>query len=231
MTDYRRGLPFATIQKAVDTAASLDLGIFNVTINVAAGTYSESVNLKTLVGAGEVLIVGDESVPANVVVAPASGWAFAPASAIVGTYRLRGFRLSSVDGFCVDALGAGCAVYFRNIEFANGGAAHIKAERLGLVEAEGDYSIVGDADRHWWSANQGIVSVVSRTITLGGTPNFSHTFAYANVAGLITCAANTFAGSATGARYDCRENSTIRSNGAVLPGNATGSTSDGGVYT
>lgn len=141
MTDYRRGLPFATIQKAVDTAASLDLGIFNVTINVAAGTYSESVNLKTLVGAGEVLIVGDESVPANVVVAPASGWAFAPASAIVGTYRLRGFRLSSVDGFCVDALGAGCAVYFRNIEFANGGAAHIKAERLGLVEAEGDYSI------------------------------------------------------------------------------------------
>ena len=230
---------FATIQKAVDMAASLDLGIHGATIEVAAGTYASPVVLKSLVGAGDVILAGDEATPGNVVISVADGPVVAPAAAIVGTYRVRGFRLASAGtagtSVSLKALGAGCAVYFRNVEFGAAGGAHVNAERMGLAEAEGNYSVVGSALRHWWASNQGIVSVVSREIALAGTPAFgnstSQAFAYANVAGLITCAANTFTGSATGKHYRAVENSTIRSSGATLPGNAAGDTADAGVYT
>lgn len=233
------GTAFATIQKAVDTAASLDLGVHDVTISVATGTYATPVVLKSLVGAGDVILSGDEGTPSNVVISVADGPVIGPASAIVGTYRVRGFRLttagSSAASSILTATGAGCAVYFRNLEFGAASGAHINAARMGLVEAEGSYSIVGGADRHWWATNQGIVSVTSRAITLTGTPAFgsdaTRAFAVAQVAGLITCAANTYSGSATGKRYRTVENGTIRSNGSTLPGNAAGDAADAGVYT
>jgi hypothetical protein len=229
------GTAFATIQKAVDTAASLDTGIHNVTIDVASGTYPDPVVLKSLVGAGEVILVGDEGTPGNVVISVPAGAAIAPAAAIIGTYRVRGFRLATAgsegSATALRATGAGCSIYFRNLEFGPAGGAHINAERLGLVEAEGDYTILNGADRHWWASNEGMVSVVGRTISLTNTPDFVSAFAFTNVAGLITCAINSFIGAATGKRYESRENSTIRSNGATLPGSAGGVTSDDGVYT
>ena len=226
---------FATIQKAVDVAASLDLGIHDLTIEVAAGTYAEPVELKSLVGAGNVILLGDETTPGNVVISVASGTAVGPAGAIVGTWRLRGFRLATAgtggDSVALRSTGAGSAIYFRNIEFGPAGGAHINAERMGLIEAEGDYAIIAGADRHWWASNQGLVSVVSRSVTLSGTPSFATAFAFANVAGLITCAANSYSGSATGKRFDARENSTIRSAGATLPGNVAGTSATDGVFT
>jgi hypothetical protein len=229
------GTAFATIQKAVDTAASLDTGIHNVTIDVASGTYPDPVVLKSLVGAGEVILVGDEGTPGNVVISVPAGAAIAPAAAIIGTYRVRGFRLATAgsggSAIALQAIGAGCAVYFSNLEFGPAGGAHIKVERLGLAEAEGDYAIVGGADRHWWASNEGMVSVVGRTINISNTPAFANAFAYANVAGLITCAINSYNGPATGTRYEARENSTIRTNGATLPGDGAGIAADDGVYT
>lgn len=60
--------PFATISKALDIATQLDLGPFNVTINLAPGTYGDPIVLKTLVRTtGEVIITGNLSSPGQVV--------------------------------------------------------------------------------------------------------------------------------------------------------------------
>jgi hypothetical protein len=109
------GTAFATIQKAVDTAASLDTGIHNVTIDVASGTYPDPVVLKSLVGAGEVILVGDEAAPSNVEISVPTGAVVAPVAAMNGTYRVRGFHLSTNgsggSAVAIQAIGAGCAVY------------------------------------------------------------------------------------------------------------------------
>src|SRR6185369_10759347 len=68
------GTPFLTIQKAIDTAAGLDLGIFTITINVADGTYTGGMVPKTLVGAGGIIISGNTTTPTNCIVAVTSGF-------------------------------------------------------------------------------------------------------------------------------------------------------------
>jgi pectin methylesterase-like acyl-CoA thioesterase len=78
------GRAFATIQKAIDTAATLDLSVHDVTIRVGPGTYAPFA-MKSCVGAGQVVIVGDEDMPADVAVASTASslplaWASSPSS-------------------------------------------------------------------------------------------------------------------------------------------------------
>src|SRR5262249_49197290 len=57
------GTPFKTIQKAIDVAAALDSSIYDVTIQLAgAMTHSIGGGLigKSMVGAGAIIILGDE---------------------------------------------------------------------------------------------------------------------------------------------------------------------------
>ena len=65
------GGAFLTIQKAINTASGLDLSIYDVSILVPAGTWTENLVLKSLVGAGRVTLTGDITTPSNVVLNPA----------------------------------------------------------------------------------------------------------------------------------------------------------------
>ena len=65
------GTPFLTIQKAINTIASLDwAGIYLPTIQLADGIYSyaTNINLKSVVGTDKVIVRGNETTPSNVVV-------------------------------------------------------------------------------------------------------------------------------------------------------------------
>src|SRR5947209_19614879 len=63
------GGAFLTIQKAIDTAAALDLSIYNVTIQVADGSYTGAVTVTgPWVGSGTVFLQGNTTTPANVVI-------------------------------------------------------------------------------------------------------------------------------------------------------------------
>src|SRR5690606_24475100 len=112
------GTAFKTIQKAVDVVAGLDLGIFDVTTSIAAGTYAEAVVLKPLVGAGRHYIVGDEVTPANVHVTADSDNAFYGDS-LFSTYHLRGMKISTTGSGLADAIRMSgySSLYYRNIDF------------------------------------------------------------------------------------------------------------------
>ena len=93
------GTPFATIQKAVDTIAAFDgAGVYSGTIDVADGTYAESVTLRTLVGYTQVTIDGNTTTPGNVIIdATSAGGIVAMDCAFAGQgrWRLQGMRLQS----------------------------------------------------------------------------------------------------------------------------------------
>jgi len=62
-----------TVNRAIDLVASIDLGPYNVTIQLCKGRYVEQINTKTFVGAGPVTIRGNPSNPAEVYLSPYSG--------------------------------------------------------------------------------------------------------------------------------------------------------------
>lgn len=232
------GGAFRTIQKAVDTVASLDLSIYDVTIQVADGTYEEEVTLKTLVGAGRVTILGDESNPANVVVqcsGSTSDDVCFMANGIVGNWRLSGLKVQADTGSgnrLVVVNGTGTRLTIQHMEFGLAGNSHINVTNGAACTISGPYKISGNVNYHI-NLLQGSIDCFSQTVTLTGTPNFSTSFILCTRLSYARINANTYSGSATGTRYTSSANSVIFTNGAgatYLPGSVDGTTASGGLY-
>lgn len=213
------GTAFATIQKAIDVAASLDLSIYSVTISVADGTYAQF-QMKQLVGAGSVAIVGNTTTPANCVIS--AGANIAAHLPFPSSYSVNGFRLSgSSYGF----LATNGQLTFGNIEFNTTGGAQIYCAQFGMISATANYSIIASATRHIQAEVHAKVYIQSKTITLTGTPAFASAFCVASQLASVSINGNTFSGSATGSRYSVASGAVIQTAGAgatYLPGNAAG---------
>lgn len=225
------GGAFLTIQKAVDTVASVDIGVFNVTIHVGAGTYAEAVALRSIVGSGVVTLSGDVATPANVIVSAAAGDAFSGIN-VLATWNLEGFKVTAPAGWGVRGQGFAVSILFKAIDFGVCGNAHILA-LLAAISASGNYSISGNAPIHAQVLRHAQFSAFSFTITLVGTPAFSTAFASVGDLGLAIFNICVFVGAATGSRYSVASNSVIETGGAAvtfLPGNAAGTTASGGQY-
>lgn len=229
------GAPFLTLQKAINVVASIDMGGFEATINVAAGSYA-SVNLTPLVG-GNANIIGDETTPANVTITGASADAINAEGCAGGSWLIAGLKLALSGSGTRYSLKVGAQTYvrFRNIDFAAGlsNGAHIQVQNSGTVEAVGNYSISGGGQVHMWSSNAGQILIQNKTVTLTGAPAFSSAFAYARTCGPMILNGNTYSGAATGKRYDAATNGVINTAGGganYFPGNSAGSTAQGGQY-
>lgn len=231
------GTPFLTAQKGIDTAAMLDLSIYDVTLRFANGTYSTASGLigKLCVGAGSVILLGDETTPANVTLTTTGIGAFGLLSRNVSTtYAVRGVTLTA-SGASTGALvaTAGSNIDFQNIVFGSGFTQHISSSDSSTVRATGNYSITAGATIHLTASGAGIVRLQAITVTLTGTPNFATAFAYSLRLGAMFLTGDTFSGGATGPRYLVAENAIITTNGAgatYLPGNAAGTVLTGGQY-
>lgn len=222
---------FLTIQRAVDVAAGLDLGIYNVTINVAPGTYTGQVVLKAQVGAGTINIRGDTSTPGNVIISTATN-AFVATNG--GVYDIRGFRVTTTSGTCFNIQGR-AKVAVGNIEFASCPSYHLFAAGAGtLLQVVANCSITSGSNTFCRADNAAQIQFFSGlTHTLTGTPNFTGLFAYANRTSTIIIFGQTWSGAATGVRYSAISNGVIETNGGganYLPGNSAGSTATGGQY-
>lgn len=230
------GGAFLTIQKAIDVVyGTLDLGGFNVTIDVGDGTYTGAVSATSpQVGAGSITILGDATTPSNVVISTTSATAF----------RLSGFGVKlSISGVKISTTTSGNCIYVSNggvvaitgkVEFGACAGNHMITDTQGVISCTSvNYDITGGATCHMNASQNGQIIVFGNTVTLTGTPAFSVQFARATGTAYLNAASVTYSGSATGTRYSVSNNAVIDTSGGgatYLPGNAAGSTAAGGQY-
>lgn len=90
---------FLTIQKAVDVTSALDINIYNVTIQVGAGTYTGGATVNgPWLGSGTVTLTGDTTTPSNVVISTTSANCVTVKNG--GYLIVQGFKLTSAtSGF------------------------------------------------------------------------------------------------------------------------------------
>lgn len=228
-TGLSAGTAFATLQKAIDEAHKLDCASFDVTIQLANGTYAAGATVaRPLMGGGTLIIKGNETTPASVVMS--SGLSFRNGAQV----RVAGLRFVIATDL-INALSVGNGVTLRTgkLEFGAVGANadHIFADNPCHIAIEEDYAISGGGRRHM-NIGMGYVAGTNRTITLTGTPAFTHFLAAANC-GSIALSNLTVSGAATGSRYIAETNGVINTYGKAttyLPGSTVGTNPTGGIY-
>lgn len=226
------GAPFLTIQKAVDVVCSLDMSTYQVTIQVADGTYTSGAVLKQYIGALQPIVQGNTTTPANCIVSVTSSNCFYVA--VPFAWTVLGFKLQTTTsgrGLLIDS----GKISYGYIDFAGCVSAHIDAINNGTARAIANYTISGASLAHWQPTEGGIINTTGITITITGTPAFGVAFLYSRNNGICTPSnSTTFIGSATGVRYNISLNSTCYVNGSAstyLPGNSAGTTGTGGQYS
>jgi hypothetical protein len=224
---------FLTIQKALDVAKALDLAGHTITVQVAAGTYTASILVDVPWLGGNVILRGDTSTPANVILSHNAYGAFTVSAGILS---VEGFR---IQNSAASSLGNGILVSNNavvnisgNMTFAACTRAHMELLSGGSVNVNAGYTISGNAPNHWL-LNTGNIVLSGQTITLSGAPAFSSTFLNAQNRAGATVYNATFTGSATGKRYNATLNAVINTFGggaSYFPGDVAGTTATGGQY-
>lgn len=230
------GGAFLTLQHAVNVVLGLDLSVYDVTIQVADGTYTAGITITAaFTGSGNVNIIGNSTTPANCVISVTSAHCFNVSGG--GKLFVGGFKLQTTTaGSCILVSGSGSSVRLSSsMDFGACAGAHISVDAQAAFVGSGiDYTISGGAVWHWFSSANGpaLLTSQSQTITLTGTPNFSGQFFRAD-GGYSVVNAITFSGSATGQRYYVQYNGIIQtylSGGTYLPGDVGGGNATGGQY-
>lgn len=221
---------FLTIQKAIDTVGMLDCSIYDVSIQVGAGTYAP-ITLKSFLGAGKVTITGDTTTPANVIISSTSTDGVG-GSNVIGRYKIEGFKFTNATS------GSHIKIYNTYLEvganeYGTATTAHIWLEQNAYVEVTANYAISGGATRHLFATTGGVFVCSAKTVTITGTPAFSTATVVGSRTGVFNLPGNTYSGSATGSRYIASFNAVIDVAGGgatYLPGNAGGTATTGGQY-
>jgi hypothetical protein len=226
------GGAFLTIQKAVDVVyQTLDLSIYNVTIQVADGTYSGTIVCSgPLIGSGTLTISGNVTTPTNVVISTGANTSIV--SKLGAAVDLKDFKVTNTAGYGIQATQKG-HINYQGIDFGTISASQVRADDGGTVTCTGNYTISGGATDHFNAVTCGIIRTFSKTITLSGTPAYTN-FSTCGYCGVQIVHGNTFSGTgATGVRYVVSLNGVISTNGggaSYFPGNSAGTTATGGQY-
>lgn len=225
------GGAFLTIQKAINVVAALDISTYDVTIQVADGTYTGTVTVTgAWLGSGTVTLLGNTTTPANVVLSTTGSCITVQDG---GRLTISGLKLASSAGACIWAKSGGSIIQGAKIEYSTSGFVHIYASVGGRVICGVAYTINGGAGAHYQAESGASIQFTSMTVTVSGTPAFSTAFASAVRSGIVEAYGQTFSGSATGARYTVTTLGNIFVNGGganYFPGNSAGSTATGGQY-
>jgi hypothetical protein len=224
---------FLTVRRAIDVVyGTLDLGGFNVTIQVGNGTYTGQVNVTSpQVGSGVIEILGDTTTPSNVVFNPASGNAIG-VTGFGSRLRARGIRLTSSGGAYLAQTNFGGFLELGNIEFGTSASQLIYCDGNSVLRFIANYAFTASAPSAFLIQGGAVVVSLFRTITLTGAPAFS-VFANVSSTGVLLIYGCTFTGAATGARYYAISNAVIDTGGggaSYLPGNSAGAELTGGRY-
>jgi hypothetical protein len=222
---------FLTIQKAADVVLhTLDVGGFDVTIQIGDGNYTAGATLiGPQVGKGNLIIQGNATTPSNVVVTSTNAHTFQVARDLVVSIRDLEMR-TVASGMCLRSINR-ATVSISNVVFGPAATYHIQVFNAELNP--GSYTIAGSTETHMSVGFGAVVYAENRTITLTGTPHFSTAYLYAEMCGVYRATGVTFVGSATGVRHYVIANAAVQTNGAGLnyfPGNQPGQVNSGGQF-
>lgn len=228
------GGAFASIQKAIDTAAALDSSIYDVSIATNRGSTT-TLTLKRLLGNGTLNIVGDEVTPSNCLVNPAGTAFYSPGTAKGGNFLIAGFKIQSGGGQDVQC-GSQVYITLRNNEYAGTANYRIYCTGGQIDVAGTGNKISGGGIGFVICDNHGVINFSNSTWTVTANVTFTSTFATSRWLGLIVSTSVTFTlggNTVTGPRYSSILNGVIStSTGANhFPGTSAGSTATGGQYS
>lgn len=245
------GAPFKTIGRAVQQLYTIDGRTFNITVQVANGTYNEQVILGApFLTSGVVTLRGDPITPSNVVITSAAG-----SSSIDGTLILDNGSKLSITGIKVVNTGSvASGIVIRNssvlniigpIDLGAAAFAQLYAFNLSGVNIFQDatqlasFTITHSAGAAVGLAAQSLsgITFVGRFVPiklqLTGTPNFTICNALSVTKGAILYVGTSYTGAATGQRFIASGLSLIdtsASGPAFIPGNVNGATFNSSVY-
>lgn len=237
--------PFLTLQRAWNYIIStLDLNGFNVTVNVANGTYSGGLNARGSVaglGTGNtVSFVGNVGSPGSVIISTTNAHAISAQNG--ANFNISGFQLQAT-GTLGGAAASGILSTVSSNVTINGamifGACtgfHLWATQAALITGNAiTYTVSGSSQGHLAASGSGSIVLLGPTINVSGTLSFSIAFASAGNLALVsvTGSAINVSGTVTGTRYSVTSNSVISTSGGganVFPGTVAGATSTGGQY-
>lgn len=224
------GGAFLTVQKAIDVCGTLDLSIYNVTIQVADGTYTGAVTVSApWTGSGNVTIQGNATTPANVL------FSITGNDVIVAEKGARlvakDMKLTATGNFLLRS-STKAHIDFSGINFGSVGSQQICADDGGSIMCLGNYSISGGGAMHIGAVGNAVIRVQNVTVTITGTPAFSTAYVDQNLSSTTLLNGCTFSGSATGKRYSIIGNGVCNAGGVTtyLPGDVAGTTATGGQY-
>ena len=234
------GGAFLTIQHAINVASALDNGGYNITIQVADGTYvsATEIDMKSFVGSGLIIIQGNTTTPANCVLSfSGAGSTGFSASGVVGVYQIQGFRLKATNTgtFAISVINFSY-INIQNLDFNTGWSTHISSQLQAAVNIIGNYTISGSANAHMDNEASIISCYATITVTISGTPAWGYYFTHCGAAGwtYIEHGTVTYSGASTGKRYVADTNGILGTDGGgstYFPGNAAGTTATGGLYS
>lgn len=227
------GGAFLTIGAAMSAIGALDIGNYDVTVQLASGTYTSSTTItRRWVGSGDVTISGDTTTPANVIISTSAACIYAIGFGV--RIRVQGLKLVSSASHGLWAQNGALIEVTGKMEYGACSGYHLIAVNKGLIYNQGsDYTISGAAQIHIYASGQSLIYQNDFTVTVSGTPAFSSAFVYAVELSQIQATSITYSGSATGVYYYAGLNSVIQTGGGgatYFPGNSSGFTATGGQY-
>ena len=225
------GAAFATLARAVNAALyEIDCNGYQVTIQLADGTYAGTTISGPLVGYDYLRIVGNITNPSAVTI---SSGLVVRHGAIV---QITGVRMANTTAW---QTGISCSrngiVLLGAVDFGpitGASADHMMAETGGVIILQESYTISGSSRRHWAAGAGGKIIGTNTAIAVSGAPVFE-TFALLTSGSLVEIWGVSLTGSATGRRYALSTGSILNLYGRpadYLPGNVAGTVATGGIY-
>ncbi len=216
---------FLTIQKALDVVGGLDRSTFNVTIQVADGTYTAAMTWNGGLGSIRPVLRGNTTTPANAVISVTSNNCLTASAPI----HIEGFKLSTTTSGAGIYAVPGAKVTFDKIDFGVCANQQMRAVGGYIGATSATYTISAGAAVHALADVGGTIELVTVTVTLSGTPAFSNCYYNLQTGGLISAFSVTYSGSATGKRYNITGNAVLETYGGAfssIPGDVVGNFSE-----
>ncbi|WP_407146225.1 hypothetical protein [Bradyrhizobium sp. ORS 86] len=236
--------PWATLQHAMDVITQYNLNGFNITVNVANGTYANGLTLKALGGSGNVFWVGNSTTPSNVNCQTVNRTSLIATDASK-VHQFNGFKWGASNGGSPTDEMAGVIangstqLLMTNCEWGACVDAGVKCLGAARVRLDGQVRIAGNMLAFIECFLNGIVDslnisapTVSLTYTVPVTFSTAQVWAYQGGEVQFVYASTTNPGNASGKRYQSDYQGMIQTNGGGVnyyPGTVAGTT-NGGQY-